>query len=359
MAKVPVIPILSSPEDEAVGVPSSHKLSSKYAIENSPSIERKKRKRLKRRNETPESPRSSKKTRLIKLRVPGSKDPKKGSPELITLSPIASLPLAHRPSHPFVKTSTFHAERKAVESETEEPPMFSGRNSEDEEPAATVEAGGFYSDDDPMASTSHKRNPFAGQISKIPEQAIEDRSSPDLSTQPAQKLEPSTYVPGKETLADDDNCYISKAAFNLLTSRHVTLQHMVTTFIDSVNDLKTTSDGDRDVRDGILAEAKSLQMGIKAVSHAAFELPYANRTGAAARAAADKTLRTIEKFNEKKRIDAEAKAAAAAQQVEKEEPEMVEHDDSDVGGEVEGEEEEDGCEEQTADTDGKPMDESG
>ncbi|KXH34295.1 hypothetical protein CNYM01_01100 [Colletotrichum nymphaeae SA-01] len=372
MTKIQAIPILSSPEDEAAVVPSSHKLSARYAAENSPSVERKKRKRSKRRNQTPDSPTPSKKTKL-KIHPSGSKYRKQDSPKLMTPSPLVSFPRPHNPNHPFMKISTIQPERQAAEAEVEKPPKSPILDNEDGEPVATIEtddiaetgaiidASSTDSDDMPMAIRSRRRNPFADQTYEVPEQLIEDRASPDLGTQPIQKLEPSTYVPGKETLTDDDNYYISKAAFNLLTARHMTLQHMVKTFIDSVNDLETTSKGDRDIRDGILAEAKSLQMGIKAVSNAAFELPYANRTGAATRAAAGKTLAAIEKFNEKKRILAEAKAATAAQQAEIEEAriaEAVSNDDSSVQRNLGDEEKVDNSQEQAAGTDGEPMDES-
>ncbi|KXH43450.1 hypothetical protein CSIM01_11960 [Colletotrichum simmondsii] len=370
MAKIQAIPILSSPEEEAAVVPSSHKLSARYAAENSPSVERKKRKRSKKRSQTPESPKPSKKTKL-KIHSSGSKYRKQDGPKLMTPSPLASFPRPHNPNHPFMKISKIQPERDAVEPEVEEPPQSPIQDTEYGEPigtietddmidaGATVDADSTDSDDMPMAIRSRRTNPLAGQTYVVSQQLIEDRVSPDLSTQPAQKLEPSTYVPGKETLMDDDNCYISKAAFNLLTARHMTLQHMVKTFIDSVNDLETTSKGDRDIRDGILAEAKSLQMGIKAASNAAIELPYANRTGAVARAAANKTLAAIEKFNEKKRIDAEAKAAAAVQQAATEEAriaEVVNNDGSRVQGNLEDEEEVDNAEEQAAGTDGEPMD---
>ncbi|KAK7456732.1 hypothetical protein CaCOL14_010635 [Colletotrichum acutatum] len=369
MAKLPAIPILSSPEGEAAVVPSSHKLSVRYAAENSPSVERKKRKRSKKRNQTPESPKPSKKSKLT-IHPSGGKYRKQDSPKLMTPSPLASFPQPHNPNRPFMKTSTIQLERHAVEPEVEEPSKSPIQNKEDGEPVATIEAddiietgvtidtGSTDSDDMPMASRSYKRNPFAGQTYEVPEQLIEDRASPDLGTQPAQKLKSSTYVPGKETLADDDNCYISKAAFNLLIDRHMTLQHMVKTFIESVNDLETTSKGDRDIRDGILAEAKSLQMGIKAVSNAAYELPFANRTGATARAAADKTLAAIEKFNVKKRIHAEAKAAAAAQQAVEKEAEIADNDGSDVEDGPEDGKEDDGFELETAETHGEAMDES-
>ncbi|KAK1703391.1 hypothetical protein BDP67DRAFT_496259 [Colletotrichum lupini] len=373
MAKESVIPILSSPEDEAAVIPSSHMLSARYAAENSPSVERKKRKRSMKRNQTPESPKPSKKTKLNIHPSGWRKNRKQDSPKLMTPSPLASFPRPHKLNHPFMKTSTIQSERHAVEPEVEEPSKSLIQDTEDGEPVATIEtdddietgatvdAGSTDSDDMPIASRSYKRSPFVGQTYEVLEQLIEDRASPDLGTQPTQRLEPSSYVPGKETLADDDNCYISKAAFNLLTARHMTLQHMVKTFIDSVNELETTSKGDRDIRDGILAEAKSLQMGIKAVSNAAFELPYANRTGAAARAAAGKTLAAIEKSNKKKRIHAEAKAAAAAQQAATEEAriaEVVNNDSSGVQDNLEDEEEVDNPEEQAAGTDGEPMDET-
>ncbi|KAF4781340.1 hypothetical protein HER10_EVM0010593 [Colletotrichum scovillei] len=352
MTKLQAISIPSSPEDEAAVVPSSHKLSARYAAENSPSVERKKRKRSKRRNQTPDSPTPSKKTKL-KIHPSGSKYRKQDSPKPMTPSPLASFPRPHNPNHPFMKISTIRPEHGE--------PVATIETDDIVETGATVDAGSTDSDDMPMAIRSRRRNPFADQTYEAPEQLIEDRASPDLGTQPIQKLEPSSYVPGKETLGDDDNCYISKAAFNLLTDRHMTLQHMVKTFIDSVNDLETTSKGDRDIRDGILAEAKSLQMGIKAVSNAVFELPYANRTGAATRAAAGKTLAAIEKFNEKKRILAEGKAATAAQQAEIEEAriaEAVSNDDSSVQRNLGDEEEVDISQEQAAGTDGEPMDES-
>ncbi|KAL4406962.1 hypothetical protein CABS03_11401 [Colletotrichum abscissum] len=361
MATLQAIPILSSSEDEAAVVPSSHKLSARYAAENSPSVERKKRKWSKKRNQTPESPKPFKKTKLNIHPSGWRKNRKQDSPKLMTPSPLASFPRPHKPNHPFIKTSTIQSERHAVEPEVEEPSKSPIQDTEDGEPVATIETGSTDSDDMPIASRSYKRSPFVGQTYEVLEQLIEDRASPDLGTQPTQRLGPSSNVPGKETLADDDNCYISKAAFNLLTARHTTLQHMVKTFIDSVNELETTSKGDRDIRDGILAEAKSLQMGIKAVSNASFELPYANRTGAAARAAAGMTLADIEKFNKKKRIHAEAKAAAAAQQATTEEAriaEMVNNDSAGVQDNLEDEEEVDNPEEQAAGTDGEPMDET-
>ncbi|KAK1624674.1 hypothetical protein BDP81DRAFT_474801 [Colletotrichum phormii] len=352
MAKDSVIPIFSSPEDEAAIVPLSHKSSSRLA-KLSPSIERKKRKKSKQGDETPESPKSFKKPK-IKFRPSSSKHQKRGSPKPMTPSPLATYPLARRPSHSFIKRSTIDKERKPTEPDVE--PLVTV------EAGDTVEADDANSEDKPMASTSHTGNSIADQAYAIPEQPIRDKANPDLSTQLAQKLEPSTHVPGKETLTDDDNCYISKAAFNLLTSRHVTLQHMVMTFIDSVNDLQTTSKVDRNIRDGILAEAKSLQMGIKAVSNAAFQLPWpmlcpysrpnwtSNPTN---------TLATIDKFNEKKRINAAVKAAAAAQQAAEEGAEMADNDGSEIEVEPEDEEEvEDIEEEQTANTDGEPMDES-
>ncbi|KXH53905.1 hypothetical protein CSAL01_05941 [Colletotrichum salicis] len=364
MAKDSIISIFSSPEDEAAVVQPFHKLSSRAGIELSPSVERKKRKKSKLGDETPESPKSFKKTK-IKFRPSRSKHQKRNSPKPMTPSPLAIYPLARRPSHSFIKRSIINNERKPTEPDVEEPPKSPTKNSGDEEPLVTVEAGDTVEADDanskdkPIASTSLAGNSIADQAYEVPEQFMRDNASPNLSTQLAQKLELSTHVPGKETLTDDDNCYISKAAFNLLTSRHVTLQHMVMTFIDSVNDLQTTSKIDREVRDGILAEAKSLQMGVKAVSNAAFQLPYANRTGAAARAAADKTLATIDKFNEKKRINAAVKAAAAAQQAAQEEAEMADNDGSEVEGDPEDEEEVVDIEEQTADIDGEPMNESG
>ncbi|KAK1675531.1 hypothetical protein BDP55DRAFT_728826 [Colletotrichum godetiae] len=344
MAKDSVIPIFSSPEDEAAIVRPSHKPSSRAAIELSPSVERKKRKISKRGDETPESPKSFKKSK-IKFRPSSSKRQKRDSPKPMIPYPLATYSLARRPSHSFMKRSTINNERKPTKPDVEEPPKSPAKNSGDEELLVTVEAGDTVeadvanSEDKPMASTSQAGNSTADQAYEIPEQLIRDNASPDLGTQLAHKLEPSTHVPGKETLADDDNCYISKAAFNLLTSRHVTLQHMVMTFIDSVNDLQTTSKVDREIRDGILVEAKSLQMGIKAVSNAAFQLPYANRTGAAARAAADKTLATIDKFNEKKRSNAAVKAAAAAQLATEEEAKMADNDGSEIEGErTDGEE---------------------
>ncbi|OHE92119.1 hypothetical protein CORC01_12574 [Colletotrichum orchidophilum] len=328
MTDNPIIQISSSPDATTMDVPpllQSQKSTSESTTDAFP-IEKKKRKRSRIAENMPESSKATKKRRIKFLSGLNSKYQKKGGPKPITPTLLAAVLQSNRPTHPFVKTSTAYIDRKATTLALKNSNTSSVKDSGEEEPLAAVEADDSDSEDNPMLSTSHKQSVFAGQTYDIPEELIENNINSDISAQSVENLEPSLGVPGKETLEDDDHCYISKAAFNLLTSRTVTLQHMTMTFIDAVNELETKTKMDAGIRDGILTEAKSLQLGIRAVSNAAFELPYAHRTGYATRTAADKAVAIIEKFKERKRIQAASKAAAA------EITEMADNNGSNVEG---------------------------